>query len=137
MGDAFGHPREFIGIWEMQKGTVEYNKTVAEKEGIKNDADKPPLNLISPYFLDEVATILGFGEAKYGKANWKKGIEFSRLVAATKRHLQAVEKGNFIDEESGKSHLAHAACNLMMIFELERTGRTDLNDINWEKSNDR
>lgn len=121
----------------MQKGTVEYNKMAAEKEGIKNDVNKPQLNLISPYFLDEMAMILGFGEAKYGKANWKKGIEFSRLVAATKRHLQAVEKGNFIDKESGKSHLAHAACNLMMMFELERTGRTDLNDINWEKSNDR
>lgn len=119
----------------MQKGTIEYNKTAVESEGIKNDAGKPPLNLISPYFLEEVATILGFGEAKYGKANWKKGIEFSRLVAATKRHLQAVEKGNFIDEESGRSHLAHATCNLMMLFEFERTGRSELNDICWEKNN--
>lgn len=120
---------------ELTIGTEEYNKEVQNVEGIKNDAGKPPLGLISPYFLDDISMVLGFGAKKYGAGNWRKGIKFTRLISAAKRHISAVEKGEIIDPESGISHLAHAATNMMMLDDFIRAKRSDLDDLMYKESN--
>lgn len=95
--------------------------------GKKFDNEKPPLDLI-PYEAEEaIAQVLKYGKEKYGRANWAKGIEYSRLIAATKRHLGKFNKGEDIDPEFGLNHIAHAACNLIMLLWMIEN-RPDMDD---------
>lgn len=80
--------------------------------GRKDDGGKPPISLVPAALISETAKVLAFGAQKYDCHNWRKGIEFSRLLSATFRHLIAFNEGQDLDPESGVSHLAHASCNI-------------------------
>ena len=59
-------------------------------------------------------------QKKYTKDNWKRCTEIERYINALERHLIEVKKGNFIDDESGCSHLAHLSCNAMFLHYLTK-----------------
>lgn len=87
---------------------------------IKFDQDKPPMHLLSNEALLEIAKVMQFGANKYHAHNWRKGFLWSRPLAAAMRHLGAFNDGEDKDPESGLSHLAHAACNLLFLIEFEK-----------------
>lgn len=87
---------------------------------VKADENKPRTDLMPPDALMAVADVLAYGAKKYEPHNWEKGLEWSRVYAATLRHLYAFWSGEDYDPESEKHHLAHAACNCLMLFELAR-----------------
>jgi hypothetical protein len=89
---------------------------------LKNDAGKPPLSLISREFQEGLAQVLAFGAKKYAAHNWRKGMEWSRLVDASMRHLAAWNDGEDLDPESGLSHLHHAAFGLMCLSTYQTQG---------------
>jgi len=84
--------------------------------GIKFDQDKAPMDLLPYEALIEISKVLGYGAKKYKKNNWKGGINYSRLIAASLRHIHAFNSGQTEDPETGINHMAHAACNLMFIL---------------------
>lgn len=84
--------------------------------GTKNDTGKPRISLVPFEFIEGVAKIMTFGAKKYDAYNWTKGFEYSRLMDAIYRHLGSFERGVEIDEESGESHLLHAACGIMFLY---------------------
>ena len=89
------------------------------KKGNKNDSnylEKPPLDLLTLEFLEGSAKALGFGAQKYGRFNFKGGIDHSRLIAAALRHINQYNNGENLDSESGLSHLCHAAASLNMLM---------------------
>lgn len=89
------------------------------------------MDLIPPLALNEVAKVFAFGANKYGDHNWRGGLNWSRLAGASLRHITAWISGETLDPESGCSHLAHAACNILMLLE---SGRLDLGkDDRWRK----
>lgn len=90
---------------------------IAETSGIKYDSNKPDFSLISPIALAFLAQVLTFGAKKYAAHNWRKGIEVSRLVAASSRHLEAIRGGIFYDTETGLPHAAHLMCEAMFMCE--------------------
>jgi hypothetical protein len=94
-------------------------------KAIKHDSEKPMMYLLSPYALEEMAKVLTYGAKKYSPYNWKEngGLQYSRVLSATLRHLNAYQKGERKDNETGLSHLAHAACGLMMLIEYEQTSQ--------------
>lgn len=94
---------------------------MSDTAGVKFDAGKPPLSLIPKSALDQEALVLGFGAAKYGRNNWRKGIAWSRLIDATLRHITAFNEGEDFDPETGLSHLAHARCGLAFLIEYSET----------------
>ena len=49
----------------------------------------------------------GANKPEYGRNNWKKGMEWSRLIDAGQRHLLAILNGELVDKDSGNTHLAH------------------------------
>lgn len=100
---------------------------VAVTEGIKFDAGKPPLSLISRTALEEEAKVMEFGKQKYGTHNWRAGMDFSRLMDAALRHVYAFADGEDMDKETGLSHLAHARCCLAFLLEYQgkRIGKDD------------
>jgi hypothetical protein len=100
------------------------------KKGTKNDSnylEKPPLDLLTLEFLTGTAQALGYGIFKYGRHNYKGGIDHSRLIAATLRHLNQYNNGEDTDKETGLSHLAHAAASLNMLMWMV-ANRPDLDD---------
>lgn len=95
--------------------------------GHKFDGGKPPLSLLDPYALTEVAKVLAFGADKYDKHNWRRGISYSRLIDAALRHLMDFNSGEDLDPESKLSHIAHASCCLMFLLWMVQH-RSDLDD---------
>lgn len=76
-----------------------------------------------------IATVLGFGAAKYGERNWETpGLVYSRLFAAAARHAEAWARGELLDPESGLPHSWHFWCNVVFIVTFTARGRTDLDD---------
>lgn len=96
-------------------------------EAKKFDSEKPKISLVPHSALIEVARVMTFGAAKYGPYNWKQGMDWSRLYSAAQRHQMQFWMGEDIDPESGIHHLAHAACNILMLYEYTQT-REDKDD---------
>lgn len=91
--------------------------------GMKFDAGKPRWSLLMRGFAQSLATlvrVLTFGANKYAAHSWRtvpNGEE--RYRDALYRHLAAIEAGEKCDPESGESHYAHAAFNILALHELE------------------
>ena len=96
--------------------------------GKKSDLGKTMMSLLMVQFGDlnhQVAEVLTYGATKYPNPplhdNWKY-VENARIryIDAMYRHLHAYFQGELIDEETGKSHLAHAMSNMHFIYELDK-----------------
>jgi len=92
---------------------------VVHHEGLKFDNNKPQLDLVPSSLIDAVGDILTMGAKKYTAQNWRKGLKYTRVIAALMRHLNAWREGDSIDKESGKSHMWHVACNVAFLIEFE------------------
>lgn len=97
------------------------NKLVADKF----DADKVDMQLVMSGFstaLYEVSAVATFGANKYTRDGWKQVDDaHHRYSAALHRHINAHERGELADPESGQLHLAHAAWNALAILQLAAT----------------
>lgn len=96
-------------------------------EGRKNDSEKIPVDLVPSEAIFRIGEVLAFGAKKYDRHNWRKGISYSRLIAAAQRHILAFNAGENLDPESNLSHVAHAACCLLFLLEFDAK-RPDLDD---------
>lgn len=101
-------------------------------EGVKFDTEKVPMELLPYESLEEIAKVLAFGAKKYERANWANGIEMSRLISASLRHIGQFNSGQDLDDESHTLHLANAACNLLFAIWIFKN-RPDL-DNRWIKN---
>ncbi len=88
----------------------------------KYDQEKTDWTLLPWRAAEAVVEVRDFGSKKYdGPDSWTVIQEPQRRFrAAAMRHLLADMKGEKLDAESGLTHLAHAACNLMFLLELDR-----------------
>lgn len=85
--------------------------------GQKHDNDKPDWTLMPWRGLESVIRVLEFGADKYGRNNWKTVPDAKRrYLAAAYRHINAVSDGQWLDEESGLPHLAHAGCCILFLL---------------------
>lgn len=91
-------------------------------QGKKNDAGKADISLIPLSALEVEARGFMLGEQKYGRYNYCKGMEATRLVGAALRHLLKWQEGEDLDTESGFSHLGHVRCCMAMLIETQRLG---------------
>ncbi len=96
-------------------------------EGVKHDTGKPPISLIPMVALIGMAKVFGFGAKKYGKHNYRKGMDHTRVLDAAGRHLFAIMDGEDTDPESKQPHWAHALCCIAMyaFFKAARVGKDD------------
>ena len=100
-------------------------------QALKKDEGKPPISLIPYEFIEGVSEILAFGVGKYSRYGWAQGIEWHRILDGIYRHVGKWEKGINFDEDTGQSHLLHAACGLMFLYmsQLYRLGE----DTRWQR----
>ena len=92
------------------------NKTKSSKGSIRYNKGKPEMSQLSPEFLLDLADVMTQGEGKYPKYNWTKGSNYSTAFDSCMRHLLKFQNGENMDDETGKSHILHAACNLMFLY---------------------
>ena len=89
--------------------------------GKKFDKGKARFDLFPMRIVEEAAEIMTFGAEKYGEDNWRLPMQGrrGRWFSACLRHIFAYWRGEELDPESGKNHLAHALCNLMFLMETK------------------
>lgn len=90
--------------------------------GIKHDQGKAPISLIPVEAITGEAEVFAFGAQKYGRHNFRKGMDHSRVLDAALRHILAIVNGEDTDPESGKPHWAHARCCLAMYAFYQQRG---------------
>lgn len=95
--------------------------------GVKYDENKLRFDLFSPAANSGLAAVLTYGAQKYEARNWERGLDYGRVYAALQRHLNLWWSGEQDDDESGLSHLDHAACCIHFLshFEKHETGTDD------------
>lgn len=103
----------------------------AEKGGFKKDSGKPQFDLIPTRSLEDLVAVYTMGAKKYPPHNWRQGMAWSRVFAATMRHLWAFWRGEETDQESGLPHLAHAGYGIFTLLEYSKNHR------NWDDREDR
>lgn len=98
---------------------------------MKYDKGKTDLSLMPPEALADICKVLEFGAQKYGRNNWRDdgdSTPWSRSYASIQRHLNAYWSGEDIDPESGQRHLAHAACQCIILMVQQDDGHSAMDD---------
>lgn len=107
---------------KFQEAAHIYNEKLAQESAtgsLRYNSGKPQLNELSPRFLLAMGAVLEKARSKYPRGNWEKGNDYSVPYDSMMRHLLSWQSGESNDPESGLSHLAHAALNLMMLHYYE------------------
>lgn len=107
--------------WGHRNSCSYWDAVRAPKPGDKYDQGKIRYDLLPFKALEEIALVLTFGANKYKPDGWREVEGWRwRYFAAAMRHLLAwFAKGEKRDPESGLHHLAHAACCIMFMLELD------------------
>lgn len=100
--------------------------------GVKDNLGKPRVDLIPMRTLLEIGKVLDYGARQYAPHNWRLGLRYGDTMGSIMRHLIAFNEGEDDDPESGISHLAHAATQLLYLMEFRMTG-TGIDD-RWSSS---
>ena len=68
--------------------------------------------------LEQLTVAMEYGASKpeYGRNNWKKGMEWSRLADAALRHGLRILAGESVDQDSGNRHVAHMLASIHMLL---------------------
>ena len=97
-------------------------------KGKKNDRadNKPMMSLVEAEFVNKVAAVMTYGAKKYGKFNYRGGLEYTRVLDAALRHIYAYIEGEDKDPESGLCHIGHAgACLNILAYQMKNKGDLD------------
>ena len=120
---VWGMPLPVAGQTPNHPGMINTSDESGQK--FDGDKDEPGLLLSGCHLaVAGVIAVLGFGFRKYKQRNgWKEVPEAKRRYKdALHRHLQAIERGELIDPESGKPHIDHVACNAMFLSQMHHEG---------------
>ena len=99
-------------------------KQVNANGGMKFDTGKLRYDLFPVEALEAIVDVLTYGANKYDDENWKK-VESYRYIGAMMRHFEAFRKGEKVDSESGRHHLAHAASCIIFLLSKDLQGLDD------------
>lgn len=96
---------------------VRTTSSTGGEKGVKEER----FDLIPPEALAELARIYAMGSRKYKDHNYRLGYDWSKSYASLQRHANQWWSGEDTDEESGLSHIMHAAwhCFALYMFLLE------------------
>lgn len=70
-------------------------------------------------WMAEASHVFEYGAQKYARWNWAKGMDWSIPIGCILRHADKIVCGVDLDEESGRRHEGHIACNVVMLHWYE------------------
>lgn len=85
-----------------------------------NDIGDARYDLISPYAIERLAQVYGYGAKRHGDRNWEQGLPKSDTLNRVLRHLNLYLMGDASDD-----HLGHAFWGIAAIIHFEETGYYD------------
>lgn len=113
-------------FWAQREQAIQDDlKRIKENEagGRKADSGKPRYELVPQAALAEVVKVLTHGASKYGDFNYML-VEDERYIGAIGRHLAQHlgvslegEEVSEYDQHTGLLHLAHIACNALILLQ--------------------
>lgn len=86
--------------------------TTGKGSGHRFNQGKLRYDLVEPHAHRDMVEVLTDGAIKYEPRNWSRGLSWTSVLASLKRHIAAIEMGEDYDPQSGRLHIAHAACNV-------------------------
>jgi len=93
---------------------------------LKYDDEKPDMSMLPASAKIGIARAFMDGERKYGRYNYLKGMDWTKLLSAVDRHVTAFTDGEDLASDSKLNHLYHAGAGIMMLIEYyERKLGTD------------
>lgn len=96
---------------------------MTETQGCKADAGKVRWSLLPRGTVSQVVEVLEDGVTKYAENNWMHVPDARRrYYDALQRHLEAWWSGESRDPESGRRHMAHAACCVLFLLWFDSNG---------------
>lgn len=95
-----------------QKKDKDMSATTGKGQGLRFNKGKLRYDLVEPRAFQDFVQVLTDGANKYFDRNWENGLSWTSVLASLKRHIAAIERGEDFDPESGRLHIAHAACNV-------------------------
>lgn len=120
-GEAFAH---FLSTHQSTPPDVRGDPK--PEDGMKYDKDKARWDLLPFKAASQVVDVLTYGAKKYAPEDWRKVDGWRwRYFGAAMRHMVAWIGGERIDPESKLPHLAHAACCVLFMLELDRPSDQD------------
>jgi len=96
----------------QEKKEKDFTATTGKGGGLRFNKGKLRYDLVEPHAFEDFVQVLTDGANKYFDRNWENGLSWTSVLASLKRHIAAIEKGEDYDKESGRLHIAHAACNV-------------------------
>jgi uncharacterized coiled-coil protein SlyX len=109
------------------------------REGVKYDGDKPRWGLLPFREVQDVVDVLTAGSKKYSDDNWKyvdnaKERYYDAMLRHISQYRFAKERDMselIFDDETGKSHLAHAICCALFIMWFDHEESTLADDYDF------
>ena len=103
----------------MSKPGIGFHRNANKAKHVKNDEGKPKFSLVPPRALRAIAEALTYGEEKYPGNDYRK-VEngYMRYNDAARRHQNAYDCDEIVDEESEQLHLALEIVNKMFMLEI-------------------
>lgn len=95
-----------------KKKEKDITATTGKGSGLRFNKGKQRYDLVEPHAFADFVQVLTDGAEKYFDRNWENGLSWTSVLASLKRHIAAIERGEDYDKESGRLHIAHAACNV-------------------------
>jgi hypothetical protein len=95
-----------------EKKEKDFTAVTGKGKGLRFNKGKLRYDLVEPHAFEDFVRVLTDGAEKYFDRNWENGLSWTSVLASLKRHIAAIEKGEDYDPESGRLHIAHAACNV-------------------------
>lgn len=85
------------------------------------------MGCLDPIALMRLAEVAGMGAEKYDSYNFMKGYSWQSTYNAIQRHLNSFWAGEYLDDQSGLPHLAHAMwhCHTLISFYERGLGADD------------
>jgi hypothetical protein len=104
--------KEVIMENQEKKKEKDITSTTSKGQGLRFNKGKLRYDLVHPKAFEDFVQVLTDGAVKYYDRNWERGLSWNSVLASLKRHIAAIEMGEDYDKESGRLHIAHAACNV-------------------------
>ena len=101
---------------------------VSSTGSLRYNEGKPEMSQLDPNFIMELADLLTVSAKKYGKYNWALGQKYSTVLDSLDRHIHKFKIGEDLDTESKRSHLIHAAANIMILWNSWKKESDELDD---------
>ena len=101
-------------------------------KALRYDKGKIRLDLIPHEWVWGLGEVLTKGVAIYTANNWKKGMDWSRILGSLLRHLYKFVRGERFDKETGCHHLDMVAWNALVLRYYDKHG-VGVNDLTQER----